>query len=73
MSWHDTSSEKLQNLAASLKRSAQDMGFLAFVILLTVLMFGTLIFALEVLGDEETFVSIPDAMWYTMVTVITLG
>lgn len=66
-------SERLQNLAKSLKASAPDLLFLCFTIFLGVLTFSSIIFYMEQMGGNSQFTSIPAAMWFGAQTMTTLG
>ena len=66
-------SERLQNLAKSLKACAPDLLFLCFTIFLAVLTFSSIIFYTEQMGGNPEFTSIPAAMWFGAQTMTTLG
>ena len=66
-------SERLQNLAKSLKASAPDLLFLCFTIFLGVLTFSSIIFYMEQMDGNPQFTSIPAAMWFGAQTMTTLG
>ena len=66
-------SERLQNLAKSLRASAPDLLFLCFTIFLCVLIFSSIIFYMEQLEGNPEFTSIPAAMWFGAQTMTTLG
>lgn len=56
-----------------LKRAIVDLGFLFFAFFLANLMFSTMMFYAEFDNGRGNFTSIPDTMWYTIVTMMTLG
>ena len=66
-------SERLQNLAKSLRASAPDLMFLCFTIFLGVLIFSSIIFYMEQMYGSPNFPSIPAAMWFGAQTMTTLG
>lgn len=66
-------SERLQNLAKSLRASAPDLLFLCFTIFLGVLTFSSIIFYMEQMDGNPQFTSIPAAMWFGAQTMTTLG
>ncbi|XP_048588171.1 potassium voltage-gated channel subfamily D member 3 isoform X2 [Nematostella vectensis] len=55
------------------RRAVVDLGFLFFGFFLTNLLFSTVIYYCERGQAEGKFTSIPDTMWYTIVTMMTLG
>lgn len=66
-------SSKLRSLGSSIKNSSSELGFILFSFSLGVIIFSTIVYYCEkdVLGT--TFKSIPDSMWYAIVTMTTLG
>jgi hypothetical protein len=56
-----------------LKRVFVDLGFLFFAFFLANVMFSTVMFYTEYDGGRGNFTSIPNTMWYTVVTMMTLG
>lgn len=66
-------SKRLQRFGAAIGSCMQDLMSLAFVLLVAVLLFSSFLYFIEVGEVEGMFTSIPDSMWYTVVTMITLG
>lgn len=66
-------SKRLQRFGAAIGSCFQDLMSLTFVLLVAVLLFSSFIFFIERGAVEGMFTSIPDSMWYTIVTMITLG
>lgn len=66
-------SAKLRELGMTIKNAASDLAFLSFALFMAVLLFASMIYFAENNEDPPTFSSIVDAMWYTGVTIITLG
>lgn len=56
-----------------LKVAFVDLGFLFFGFFLANLMFSTIMFYLEHNEGKSVFTSIPKTMWYTVVTMMTVG
>lgn len=56
-----------------LKIAFVDLGFLFFGFFLANVMFSTLMFYLEYDEGKSKFTSIPKTMWYTIVTMMTVG
>jgi len=63
----------LRILGYTLKSCASELGFLLFSLTMAIVIFATIMFYAEknVLGTK--FISIPEAFWYTIVTMTTLG
>lgn len=66
-------SAKLRELGMTIKNASSDLAFLSFALFGAVLLFASVIYFAENEKDPPTFSSIVDAMWYTGVTIITLG
>lgn len=66
-------SSGLQILGLTLKKSLRELGLLIFFLVIGVVIFSSMIYYAEN-GDEETlFSSIPDAFWWALVTMTTVG
>lgn len=63
----------IRKLGRRLKKALTDLGFLYFAFVLANIFFASCLYNLEILQGQETYQSIPDAMWYTVVTMMTLG
>ena len=65
----------LQILGHTLRASVSELGMLVFFVLLGIILFSSAIFYAESAGDNvnSTFSSIPDAFWYSIVTMTTVG
>ncbi|KAK3712041.1 hypothetical protein QZH41_008374 [Actinostola sp. cb2023] len=66
-------SKRLQTLGGSIKNSSSELGFILFSFTLGVIIFATVIYYCEKDEPNTTFLSIPDGMWYAIVTMTTLG
>lgn len=68
-------SEQFQTLLHSIAQAGGELGGILFSFLALMVMFSTIIFAVEDGGSEnpDGFTSIPSAFWYTLVTMTTLG
>lgn len=66
-------SAKLRQLGMTIKNASSDLAFLSFALFMAVLLFASVIYFAERGSKPPTFISIVDAMWYTGVTIITLG
>ncbi|KAK4469380.1 hypothetical protein MN116_006937 [Schistosoma mekongi] len=66
-------SQGLRILGYTLKSCAEELGFLLFSLTLVVIIFATVIYYIERFDENSSFYSIPDASWYTIVTMTTLG
>ncbi|CAG5113257.1 Oidioi.mRNA.OKI2018_I69.chr2.g7377.t1.cds [Oikopleura dioica] len=66
-------SQGLRILGYTLKSCASELGFLLFSIAMALIIFATVMFYAEKGSAETTFTSIPEAFWYTIVTMTTLG
>lgn len=63
----------MRKFGRRLKKALTDLGFLYFAFLLANIFFASCLYTVEVLQGKDTYKSIPDSMWYTMVTMMTLG
>ncbi len=66
-------SQGLRILGYTLKSCASELGFLLFSLTMAIIIFATVMFYAEKNVEETTFTSIPEAFWYTIVTMTTLG
>lgn len=62
-------SRGLQILGLTLKASIQELGLLIFFLFIGVILFSSAIYYVE----EQTFQSIPDAFWWAIITMCTVG
>jgi len=63
----------LRILGHTLRACASELGFLVFTLAMAIIIFATIMFYAEKNVPDTTFTSIPDAFWYTIVTMTTLG
>ncbi|PAA93428.1 hypothetical protein BOX15_Mlig001864g2 [Macrostomum lignano] len=63
----------LRILGYTLKSCVSELGFLLFSMTMAVIIFATIMYYAEKNQPKTTFVSIPAAFWYTIVTMTTLG
>lgn len=66
-------SQGLRILGYTLKSCASELGFLLFSLTMAIIIFATVMFYAEKNVDKTKFTSIPEAFWYTIVTMTTLG
>jgi len=66
-------SKRLQRFGAAMASCVTDLTSLMFVLVIAVVLFSSMIYFIERKAVEGKFTSIPDSMWYTIVTMITLG
>nr|XP_022299292.1 potassium voltage-gated channel protein Shal-like isoform X1 [Crassostrea virginica] len=66
-------SQGLRILGYTLKSCASELGFLLFSLTMAIIIFATVMFYAERNVDDTKFISIPEAFWYTIVTMTTLG
>lgn len=67
-------SKHMRQMGRALKRAIVDLGFLFFAFLLTNILFSSVLYYIEQMkADETKFKSIPDSMWYTIITMMTVG
>lgn len=65
-------SNGLQILGKTLQASVSELGMLIFFLVLGVILFSSAMYYAEN-GQNEMFQSIPDAFWYSIVTMTTVG
>lgn len=70
MSRHNT---KVRNAGSSLIASLSELSFIFMILIMFLLIFSTVIYYTESVYEDTNFGSIPDAFWYTIVTMTTLG
>src|SRR6218665_1966748 len=66
-------SQGLRILGYTLKSCASELGFLLFSLTMAIIIFATVMFYAEKNVPNTHFTSIPEAFWYTIVTMTTLG
>jgi len=66
-------SQGLRILGYTLMSCASELGFLLFSLSMAIIIFATIMFYAEKNVTGTTFTSIPEAFWYTIVTMTTLG
>lgn len=66
-------SKRLQRFGAAMASCVGDLASLMFVLVIAIVVFSSMIYFIERKAVEGKFTSIPDSMWYTIVTMITLG
>lgn len=66
-------SQGLRILGYTLKSCASELGFLLFSLSMAIIIFATVIYYMEKNVHDTHFTSIPQASWYTIVTMTTLG
>lgn len=66
-------SQGLRILGYTLKSCASELGFLLFSLTMAIIIFATVMFYAEKNVAGTRFTSIPEAFWYTIVTMTTLG
>lgn len=66
-------SKGLQILGMTLKASLRELGLLMFFLLIGVILFSSAIYYAEAGSEKSYFKSIPDAFWWAVVTMTTVG
>ena len=66
-------SQGLRILGYTLMSCASELGFLLFSLSMAIIIFATIMFYAEKSVAGTKFTSIPEAFWYTIVTMTTLG
>jgi len=66
-------SQGLRILGYTLMSCASELGFLLFSLSMAIIIFATIMFYAEKNVTGTKFTSIPEAFWYTIVTMTTLG
>lgn len=66
-------SKRLQRFGAAMVSCVTDLMSLMFVLVIAVVVFSSMMYFIERKAVDGKFTSIPDSMWYTIVTMITLG
>lgn len=66
-------SRNLRIIMLALKASFKELSFVMLMLVVGVAVFSTLIFYAESKSEETHFVSVPSAMWYSIVTLTTVG
>ena len=66
-------SKHMRKMVSRLKKAFTDLGFLFFAFILANVLFASVLYFLERDTAGTKFHSIPDAMWYCIITMMTVG
>ena len=66
-------SKRLKKLTQSVRDSAAELVLIGFIYLVMLILFSSIIYFVELSEDDTQFSSIPEAMWYAVITSTTAG